>query len=362
MASRVIFPLARYSGRASVSVALESGVTSFGVQADCVNWPERGHAVSVVRLMAEISYDGGLNYREHNAIGAGGERPAQGFVADGSVSGFASRLRDPQNPNRMIRVTLEVSEPLDTRVILETDTRGLAPSRADDHHSVAFSAEGGGQTFTNANSFSFTIDSSASDRDLIVAGGWITGTVIATLTVTHNGDAVGSIGGQTAPIAGGQGRAELFERVNPDAGSQTVAGSFSANSYGHFNAGIYSGVDQADPSGVVVLASGNDTTPTANVSVSADEMSVNAVMHELGNTFTSNNTQRSVGAGFLAVNYWGGHADSAATGTVTHSWTSDTSANWAIVAAALHASGGASVTTPWAHRHSRIIGAGPMVS
>lgn len=160
-------------------------------------------------------------------------------------------------------------------------------------------------------------------------------------SVTYGGQSMTLVG--SASIAnvdgsGSEGRAEIWELVNPPTGSQSVVITFPKNLYGNAGAVSYSGVNTTNPSGNAVVNVGTGTTDALAVSAASGETVSDAVfLYQSSSAPVPNQTSRFRAAGFIGTHYWGAGQTAPGGASVNMQWAGSTSTKFAHVAATIHA-------------------------
>ena len=160
--------------------------------------------------------------------------------------------------------------------------------------------------------------------------------------VTYNGVALTRIGTAVSPNS--LNTSEIFRLVNPPEGNFTVEIALAAvpivgNAFVNYVVGgaiSFEGVSQSTPNGAFFPASGNNASPTVNVtdSVAGDfvldtlGVSPNAIFVAPG----ANQTERWDGQGFFgnAFDVGAGSTEAATSASTTMSWLMSTPENWAL--------------------------------
>ena len=196
------------------------------------------------------------------------------------------------------------------------------------HSSIAFDAASSA-TLSGPGTLSWSHTVAAgSDRCLVIGYsdyGWITNAT----NVTYNAVAATSVSTATngnGPVA------SLWRLVAPDTGANTVSMDVTSQVTSSGGAVSYTGVDQTTPFGTAATATGASTTPSVVVSSASGELVVDALSSG-GNTPTAGAGQTSR----IALANFFGMSEEAGAASVTMSWTTDTSNEWAIVGAPLKA-------------------------
>lgn len=214
---------------------------------------------------------------------------------------------------------------------------------------VAYDACPGAINVNNITSTSWTHTAGGTADYLRVSMGWSKlGTT--TLTVTHNGTSMNSVGVATNAAGFGSsvtGKAQIYELIAPATGAQTVQATWSAG--GNFGGGTsvsYTGADQTTPSTGVQTSTGTGTGPSVAVTSQTNDMVSDCLCSD-GTAGT-----KTVGAGQTSranasgSGYGGCVSDEAGASSVTMSWTQQFSAGYAYIAANIvQASGGGSHPT-----------------
>jgi hypothetical protein len=187
-------------------------------------------------------------------------------------------------------------------------------------------------TGTSASSTSFSHTTSGEQRLLLV---WISNypsenqSGPAPTAVTYGGVSMTAEGNVTDGFPNDESHLYLYSLVNPASGPNTVSVTWSASVTEFQVVAIsFTGVDQADATGLFQSNQGSSTTPSVNVSSEAGDMVADcAIVFDRTFTVGSGQTER--------FNLNGTNQDSAGStepgaATVTMSWTLSSSQNWGI--------------------------------
>ena len=188
---------------------------------------------------------------------------------------------------------------------------------------VAFDAASSANGNTTSLSWSHTVGSSGTNRIIVVGIETKGATVVS--GVTYAGQDLALIG---ALSNGTSTRTELWYRVAPATGTNSVVVTLPSKTQTVGGATSWTEVHQTTPLGTDVFASGTSTSPTVDVTSASGEAVVDAVAVGGGGSRTvgADQTQRwSLASGGTAG---AGSSESGAT-TVTMSWTLGISNTWA---------------------------------
>ncbi|HLP93646.1 MAG TPA: hypothetical protein VK168_06395, partial [Saprospiraceae bacterium] len=138
---------------------------------------------------------------------------------------------------------------------------------------------------------------------------------------------------QVGTISDGEDRVALYRLIAPAEGTADVVATFNVvvDDGAVLGATSFSGVNQTSPLGTAATATGNNTTPTVNVTSAVGELVYDVVC-------THNSDPKTAGAGQTerydktsSIHIGGGASTEAGAATVTMSWTTDVSEKWAII-------------------------------
>ncbi len=222
-----------------------------------------------------------------------------------------------------------------TSTITTTTTTTLPPAV------IMFDAASSeGYTDTSTLTWSHTVGSGAS---ILLVGVNIRDSAIAATGVTYNGIPLTRIGNAFT----GSTRIELWYLVNPSPGTNNVAVTLPSSVRIAAGAASWINVDQSNPLGTFVSATGNSATASVNVASAAGEI----VVDMIGESTGASNPTANVGAGQTEL--WKRSDASTVSGgsrepgvaSVTMSWSLSVSGGWAIGVVPLRPIGAATTTT-----------------
>lgn len=337
-------------------------------------------------LFIDVSIDGGVNFG-----GVFTEKAQPKFIprswslSNGGTydihdaMGDASRgiiLPPDQGMGRLVRISVGSKIPVDVGVAYKTTSDPQSPAQPE-HHSVAIDVGTSGGAYTAATTISWNHAGAASPSNYYARvcigctlfGGdsstnftvkWDTGGT----NTTMNSIAGSSIQSNTFQV-GLPGRAELFQLINPTAGTVGVSIACGSTMYGKGASSLTTtGTDQTTPSAHTATASGNDTAPTVNITSTATTSQISDCMAvEFGGASDPTATFTAISIGRNAGGQGGGSQYTAGTGgTVAMAYGLPSTLHWVISASEIVQAAAGGDISPWAHRFSRVLGVGPHAS
>jgi hypothetical protein len=172
-------------------------------------------------------------------------------------------------------------------------------------------------------------DVAGSNTLLLVGISARSGSTVAVTGVTYNGDAMDEAVNSTAASR----YCGIWYLVNPDPGTANVSVAWTNSGSTPqivLGAVTFTGVDQSVPLGTAASASATDTTPTVNVTVSADGMAMDTLFAPGAPVATPSHDQEwNLALGSVTR---GASQTTTDTGVVAMAWTLDSSQLWRIVA------------------------------
>lgn len=324
----------------------------------------------LLALLLEASIDGGLTWPSYVGITAG--------LPDTGMPDASIELILPNSPSVMIRPCIGAAIPLDVGIAYTFTNNVVAPP-GPIHNSVTFDQSGGPGSYNGATSLSWSHAGAASPTSYYGVVG-ISWTSLVPLTPAVNWDTAGSNTAMTA-VAGTQatstsfqttidGLTQFFDLINPTAGTVTVGVTNGIHAV--FGKGVcstsWTSVSQTTPSrsgttNSVTVTPGNSASIT--VTGTATTSAVLEVVAAEGSAGQLNGTNQTsvVANGSGAGGQQGGCARAAGNGNITFTDPIITVTTRVLQSAfEILQAGAGGATTPWAHRSSRILGTGPMVS
>lgn len=211
---------------------------------------------------------------------------------------------------------------------------------------VAFDVATSAGSLSNVSSASWSHTAGTPDYARVSFGVSRNGGGDAGATVTYGGAAMTSVGSSEGAMTDGStGLAEIFEKIAPATGTQTVAITFNAGAYyGSAGAQTFTGVHQTTASGTPDTNSGaTGLTSTCTVSCASGDMVSDAItIYASTSTPTASGDSRFAAAGFTGTNYWGAGQteDGAASVDMTWDWVTHSFSFYHVAVPILQAGGG----------------------
>ncbi len=152
---------------------------------------------------------------------------------------------------------------------------------------IQYLSETHAKTSISGTSFSVTHNYTGVNG-AILGVAWLQNGSASSATATYNGTSMTRIVGKNN--SGDSGSTVIFGLLNPDAGSHSLAISYSTSGYGMLCAMSFSNVNQTTPWGNVDSATGTSTTPSLFVTVpSTNVYTVDVLSHSSSPNGTMNN-------------------------------------------------------------------------
>ena len=146
--------------------------------------------------------------------------------------------------------------------------------------------------------------------------------------ITWDGGAMTAIDDNVQAVVGASG-VYAFEKIAPSTGAKNCIASWTNAINAVLAVVSFTGANQSNPSGTVTKGSGNDTTPTVDVSSAAAQIALDAVQANYvgGDTLTvgADQTQRTTET---ETNIFGATSTEPGAATNTMSWTLNNTRYW----------------------------------
>jgi len=309
---------------AGLVVALPLGANSFTLKVPSIGWPDTPERT--IKLVAEISYDGGQSWEffcSGSANGAGINR----LTGLRYTERWTERnVPQPENPNRQIRTSIIALQDINTGLTALCSAR--AERAAPAHQSVAIDVSSS-NTVSGLTSISLSHAAGTPTGVGFALGFFSENETIS--AITYGGTTMGAAV-VTARTAAFENRASIYGLANPAAGTQTATITFGGTVDAALDViTVTGGVTSAPVFSNSNSATGTSTAPSVAVTSAADEFVMDCVTNVGGSALTVDGSQAqrqnaTIGGG----NY--GCSTEAGAASVPMDWTAASSTNWAIAA------------------------------
>ena len=257
-----------------------------------------------------------------------------------SVSGLPSGANGSFTPNpatasSSLSVTTSTSTPTGTYTLTITGVSGALTHTTTLSLTVAGTGAGAGVTYDNkvSSGFQFGVTTVTTPAFIIGSGANRAAMIMVTMNANNATNITASLGGvsgtlipgtdsgTTAPI-----RTLIFQVINPPSGSQTATVSWTTSMYADVGVITVSGADQTTPCTNGTFAATNSApTPTTSVTISSNPGDLTAsVGYTIDAAWSTPSTNQTL--------KWGVDSGAAGgdigpgTGTTSHTWTDQSSA------------------------------------
>jgi len=212
--------------------------------------------------------------------------------------------------------------------------------------------------FNNTNTATLTAGASVSTAMSVTAGGsnivafacvaWDGNTTATVTAITYGGDAMTSCGAKATNGNSSGFCTQIFYRIAPKTGSNTLAITLSAASEVYANLVSFTGVDQTTPvrpSTYQNTISQNNVNPfTMTISSNTSDLTMSIISDDTGGTSTNQTLDGSNTSGLIEMLH--DHATTAAS-SITDTWSFAGAANIAMCGFSIQAASAGGATPLW---------------
>lgn len=219
---------------------------------------------------------------------------------------------------------------------------------------VAFN-NAGTPTRTGASSTSsaFSVTAAGSNRCAFALIGFNNVTGLSVTSVTYGGIAM-TAAGTPAHNVTSHAYTAIYYLVNPPTGSNTLAVTCSGSTVEiYVNLVSFTGVDQTTPvrAASYTTATGSSAAPAVTVPSNASDKTISCCLPGGVNVTATNQT--SDGLNVTGTMSFGSDHETGTAASVTHTWTTDASGQWAVSGLSIQADAGAATFVPYQPQYVR---------